>query len=154
VVGGGRASGGPDLGPAAGVTPRTVVGHPIATAEIPKVGSVEDRRALVRGKMPWPSTCPPREEAARCQSRAMHGYWCTGVPPNASGIVMAIGQLPTDSFDAGPVNQNRPGFGCPYRLPPGQPTRRPGGGRDRTGTVVCLGRDSAAAAVSRRPRTV
>jgi hypothetical protein len=42
-----------------------------------------------RGGYPFPVTSHRRD-----------GYGCTGVPPIASRIVIAIGQLPTDSFGA------------------------------------------------------
>lgn len=97
-------------------------------------------------EIPWPLTCPPREGAARCQSHCVrNGYWYTGVPSIASRIAVAIGQLPTDSVSAGPINQNWADFGRPSHLLPGQPTRRPSRGRGRTGAIVCPRRDSAPA---------
>ena len=47
-------------------------------------------------------TCPPQEEVTHYQSRLVKGgYSHMGVPPIASRIVIANGQLPTDSIGAG-----------------------------------------------------
>lgn len=46
-----------------------------------------------RGGYPLPVTSQYRD-----------GYQCTGVPPIVSKIVIAIGQLPTDSFGAELIN--------------------------------------------------
>lgn len=60
--------------------------------------------------------CLPREGVTRDRSRPQWGgYRHAGMPPIASGIVMAIGQLPTDSFGARSVNKDRLGFGCPWQ---------------------------------------
>lgn len=50
--------------------------------------------------------CPSREEAPHRRSRREGGYRYTGVPPIASEIMIANGQLPTDSFGAGRAVMN------------------------------------------------
>jgi len=66
---------------------------------------------------------PPQEEAPHRQSRREGGYRFMSVPPSASEIMIANGQLSTDSFGAGPVTNYRTGLQAPSnrRLPTERP---------------------------------
>lgn len=78
-----------------------------------------------RGGYPFPVTFQRR-----------NGYRCTGVPPSASKIVMANGQLPTDSFSARRREQfpARASGACPTRSE-GRPKQQPATSLDRRGLL-------------------
>ena len=86
--------------------------------------SLKSRRTL---------TWPPQEEVTRCRSRLERGgYRCAGVPPIASRIVVANGQLPTDSCGAVRLDcSSERASGVPAALPRGQPPERRRPGRAR-----------------------
>ena len=79
------------------------------------------------------------------------GYRYAGVPPIASGIMIASGQLSTDSFGADRSIGDRSGFGCSALFTKGSAwgdgLQRDGGG---TGASVGSRRDSAMAVSSHR----
>jgi hypothetical protein len=75
-------------------------GHPIATTEVLKIGSVKDAaRANKRAAGLWHAYLRRGLPVPRHATKG--GYRYTGMPPIASRIVIANGQLPTDSFHAG-----------------------------------------------------
>jgi len=79
------------------------------------------------------------------------GYRCAGVPPIASRIMIASGQLSTDSFGANRLMNNRLGFGCPPLFAKGSALgRRPLTERRGAGASVGSRRDSAMAVSSHR----
>ncbi|KAK4964350.1 hypothetical protein LTR42_012940 [Elasticomyces elasticus] len=83
-------------------------GHPIATTEVPKVESAKDGHGPVKGSTYFGMSTSRGGYPLPVTSE--DGYQCAGVPPNVSRIVIAIGQLPTDSFGAAPINRERGGL--------------------------------------------